>query len=299
MNNSEKVRLPRVAVLLPTFQGEKYLEKQIESIVGQIDVIVDIYVCDDGSTDTTVELLKKLDKKFNFASFTQTNRIGSTAVFFQLLNYVDLTDYVAFSDQDDIWMPNKLTTSIKTLVESNTELVFSRREHIDDRGIVIGNSIKINRDPTWANAAVQNVAFGNTQVLTKKGFELVRQIGYVQVTHFDSWVFLLITSCFNVSYIDQNLIQYRLHLNNQVGLRKLSNYWDFHKYLVEYEKQVDVLLNVAAGIIRQDSMRGLIKFRSKSFSVDRFNLFENRELVFRQNRIETILLRLLLLFRVR
>jgi glycosyltransferase involved in cell wall biosynthesis len=299
MNNSDKVGLPRVAVLIPTFQGEKYLEKQMKSILNQIDVIVDIYVCDDGSTDGTVELIEKLHKEFHFAVVTQTNRIGSTSAFFHLLNYVGVADFVAFSDQDDIWMRNKLTTSIKELAESNSELVFSRREHIDDLGRVIGNSPKINRKPTCANAAVQNVAFGNTQVVTKKGYELIRQMGHVDVAHFDSWVFLLITSCFDVSHVDQKLIQYRLHTNNQVGLRKIRHYRVFHKRLVEYEKQVDILLNVAGGIMRQDAKRGLIRFRSKSFKSYRFRFFEKSELVFRQNKLETFLLRLLLLFRVR
>jgi glycosyltransferase involved in cell wall biosynthesis len=299
MKDATNVSVPRVAVLIPTYQGKSFLETQIESILNQKDVIVDIYICDDGSSDGTFELLLKLNSRLNFAALIQTSRIGSTAAFFRLLCLVKDADFVAFSDQDDVWMSNKLLDSVKTLNDHNSELVFSKRQHIDEYGRIIGYSRGIKHEPTWANAAVQNVAFGNTQVLSKKGFEFVRRIGFVEVIHFDAWVYLLIASCYNVSYIDQNLVQYRLHSKNQVGLRKLRHFRHFYKHLLEYEKQVDILLDVAGEEIREDAKRGLTKFRTKPFNVCKYMFSNQKDMIFRQSKLETFCLRLLIGFPLR
>jgi glycosyltransferase involved in cell wall biosynthesis len=294
MNDSTRELLPRVAVLLPTYQGVRFLEIQLDSIISQEDVTTDIYVCDDGSTDGTLELIKKINSRYKFATIIESNRIGSTSAFFLLLSLVEGADFVAFCDQDDIWMPNKLIISIEKLAAEKSELVFSRREYIDEFGRVTGDSPRIDREPTWANAAVQNVAFGNTQVLSKNGFELVKQIGLVEVTHFDSWVYLLIASTYKVSNIDKNLIQYRLHPKNQIGLRKVTHFFDFHRRLEEYERQVDILLNVASEKLRQDAKIGLSKFRSRSFKFRDFLFSNESDVIFRQSKLETFFVRLLI-----
>ncbi len=294
MKDLTEQSLPRVAVLIPTYQGERFLEIQLESILAQRDVATEIYICDDGSTDGTLELIMEMHSKHHFSAIIESNRIGSTAVYFLLLSIVEEVDFVAFCDQDDIWLPDKLITSIRKLTEENSELVFSGREYIDEFGKVIGHSPKVNRRPTWANAAVQNIAFGNTQVLSKNGFELLKQIGLVEVTHFDAWVYLLMASARKVSNIDKNLIQYRLHSNNQIGLRKLGHFFDFHKRLADFERQVDILLNAANEELRQDAKVGLRRFRSKSLDIRGF-LFSNRSsVVFRQSKLETFFVRLLI-----
>jgi glycosyltransferase involved in cell wall biosynthesis len=283
---------PKVAVLIPTFQGVLFLEKQIKSVYDQENVDVDVYVCDDGSTDGTFELLNQLNSQFKFKVLVTSNRIGSNKVFFYLLDLVKGADFVAFCDQDDIWKSNKLITSIRKLNDENSDLVFSRREHIDVNGKNIGVSPRVIRDPSWANAAVENVAFGNTQVLSKKGYNLIRRIGFVDVDHFDSWVFLLIASHSKVSYIDKFLIQYRIHKGNQVGLRKFPDLLNFNKRLVNFEMQVDKLLRIENLVINDKASRGLNKFCC-STNLNMSDLFSSKsDWVFRQSALETILLRL-------
>lgn len=286
-----------VAVLIPTYQGVLYLETQIKSVYEQKDVTFDLYICDDGSTDGTIELLNRLNSQFNFKVLTTTNRIGSNGAFFHLLGLVEEADYVAFCDQDDIWRQDKLISSITKLTHENSDLVFSRREYIDLNDKVVGKSPRVSRCPCWANAAVENIAYGNTQVLSKNGFNLVQSIGFVDVEHFDSWVYLLVSSYSRVSYIDECLIQYRIHKGNQVGLRNISDYVSFHKRFVNYEMNVRTLLELEELEINEKIRRGLFKFCSSARIKFPDLLARRCDWVFRQSTLETIAIRIWIFFR--
>ncbi|WP_276836115.1 glycosyltransferase [Megasphaera stantonii] len=111
--------LPEVQVLMSTYNGEKYLEEQIESILQQKNVKVNLLVRDDGSTDRTIDILKKYadEKKLKF--YLESN-IGYAKSFMNLLWNAEIgMDYYAFSDQDDVWLPEKLISGINK-IKSNS-----------------------------------------------------------------------------------------------------------------------------------------------------------------------------------
>ena len=121
----------RVAVLMSTYNGEIYLESQIESILSQKTTFdFDLIVRDDGSTDSTISLLDRY-AQLQQLKYTKGKNIGAARSFIQLIQDNRDFDYYAFSDQDDVWYEDKLETGIKAICDiegpalycSNCELV--------------------------------------------------------------------------------------------------------------------------------------------------------------------------------
>ncbi|EOB2814296.1 TPA: glycosyltransferase [Vibrio vulnificus] len=109
----------RVAVLLAAYNGEAYLREQIETIINQVDVSVDIFISLDTSTDNSLELLRSLSSKHTNIKLLEPGKTFGSAGqnFFHLLMDVDFSSYsyVAFADQDDIWLENKLCKAIEEI----------------------------------------------------------------------------------------------------------------------------------------------------------------------------------------
>lgn len=113
--------LPKVCILMATFNGEKYIREQVESILGQTGVNIFIFISDDLSLDKTGQILNDYAGKSNISILQNSERYGSAAGnFFSLLKRVnfDNFDFVAFSDQDDIWNMEKLSIGVSYLMEN-------------------------------------------------------------------------------------------------------------------------------------------------------------------------------------
>jgi rhamnosyltransferase len=113
-----ETQLPSVAVLMASYNGEKFIAQQVESIFSQSDVHVTLYVRDDGSTDGTIALLKEFQKKgWPVIILPSDKRLGAAKNFLCLMRDVsfDRHDFVGYADQDDIWMPAKLISAISAM----------------------------------------------------------------------------------------------------------------------------------------------------------------------------------------
>ena len=113
------------AVLLAAFNGEDWIEEQIESILNQKNIDVHIYVSLDISSDSTIEILNKIiDKDKRVILLPYGEKFGNAAKnFYRLIKDVDFSnyDFISFSDQDDIWKENKLKNSCKAIREKNCD----------------------------------------------------------------------------------------------------------------------------------------------------------------------------------
>ncbi|MGO2113071.1 MAG: glycosyltransferase, partial [Pseudoclavibacter sp.] len=119
---------PRIAVLLATHNGERYLEEQLSTILSQRDVDLTLLVSDDNSSDGTRDLLKEAAARDPRIHLLTTGIFGAPAPnFYRLLSELDLdgVDYVAFADQDDRWMPGKLASHAALLAENRADGVSS------------------------------------------------------------------------------------------------------------------------------------------------------------------------------
>ena len=209
-------------VLLATFNGEKYLEEQLESLDRQEDVNVRVWANDDGSVDNTLNILHKWQKRGLIKGISKTSRVGSTRGFLGLLSERSDSEYVAFCDQDDLWDPRKLIYQIKKMSGDDAQMVFSRRDYINDQNQKVGQSTKPRRKISLNNAVIENSAPGNTQMLNRQAVKFINQISHSKVQHYDAWTYLLINAIGECKYIDMPLVRYRIHDENAVGVRKFD-----------------------------------------------------------------------------
>ena len=129
---------PKIDVLMTTYNGEKYLKEQIESILNQTYKNINLIISDDCSTDNTRDILKEYQDLENIKIYYQDKNLGYVANFEFLLKHVE-SDIYMLSDQDDVWMPNKIEETFKKLEEDNADLVFTDLEVVNS---LIGNTIK-------------------------------------------------------------------------------------------------------------------------------------------------------------
>lgn len=106
--------MDRIVVLLSTYNGEKYLEEQLQSIIIQENVEVELVVRDDGSTDNSIEIVKKYTDLY-----TTGKNIGYTNSYIKLISEAPNAEYYALADQDDIWFPEKLSAAIEFIKHSD------------------------------------------------------------------------------------------------------------------------------------------------------------------------------------
>jgi glycosyltransferase involved in cell wall biosynthesis len=289
---------PKVFILLSTFNGEKYLDNQLESIWSQIGVTPEVYVTDDGSTDDTISILKKWEKIGLIKKIDLVNGRGASKNFLSMLYAVKDLLPVAFSDQDDIWEPNKLKLQLEMTTKKGPRLSCSRRTHIDENGTVIGASKRITKEVIWRNAIIENIAYGNTIFLNQEGVGLAKSFRNLDVFHYDSWLYLLFSVCGNVDYLDEPLTKYRIHYQNSIGIRKslslrkfLGNFRHYFAqsiFLADLIKSTPLNKNSAAFV----SYVAEIQYSPKIISAIKIL----KSPVFRQSSFETMFAKILLVF---
>ena len=172
--DGERKESRKVAVLMSTYNGEKFLREQIESLFAQVGVDLTVYVRDDGSSDGTLEILRRYEsEKF---IVTVGNNLGPANSFMELLYSVpDTYDYYAFSDQDDIWAPDKLSAGIQMLEEKGALLYGCNQMLVDKDGNELGvwrkEGYKVSTTPI--EVIVRNSISGCTMIFTRKLFLIV------------------------------------------------------------------------------------------------------------------------------
>lgn len=210
---------------MATRNGEEFISEQLLSIARQKGVEVELWISDDGSGDGT---LLKIEN-FMAAQPALPVRVirgpeaGFVRNFLSLACNPDLdAPYFAFSDQDDIWHPNKLRVAIDALVHAPVcfpALYTSRTRTIGRDGEIKGYSPQFRQPPSLENALVQSIGGGNTMVFNDAVRRLLICAGSdVNVQTHDWWTYLAATSCGGfVVYDPEPHIDYRQHGNNIVG----------------------------------------------------------------------------------
>lgn len=214
-----------VAILLCTYNGEKYVREQVESIIAQTHRDWSLWVSDDGSKDRTLDIIRECMQSCRQPlHILRGPSIGFSQNFMSLLSKNAIcADYFAFADQDDIWHADKLERALRWHVSVPEEMpnLYGGRTHlVDEAGESIGYSPFYSKKPCFANALVQNIASGNTMVLNRKARELLCLFKEkTDVAFHDWWAYILISGVGgNVHYDPVSSIDYRQHSNNLVGM---------------------------------------------------------------------------------
>lgn len=209
---------PEVAVLLATYNGQQHLGAQLKSIVEQTIGPVKIIASDDGSTDKTLEILNTCADEVHNGP-----RQGFSANFLNLIEKVNTNSaYYAFSDQDDIWNPDKLERAIeflKTVDPQKPALYCSRTLLVDEALKPLGYSPLFKKPPSFLNALVQSIGGGNTMVFNQAALKLLKETkNKSAIVSHDWWAYLLISGAGGTVFYDEKpSLHYRQHSQNLVG----------------------------------------------------------------------------------
>ena len=244
----------KLQILMSTYNGEKHIREQLESLLEQTvwkkkEWQIEIVIRDDGSVDDTCKILMEYEQACEYIHVYKEKNVGVIASFFDLIRKVEKdVDYIALSDQDDVWMPDKLECAVNSLNKENAEmpLLYCGKPMLTDEmlnpipSIMYGENVR----PSFGNALIENICTGCTAVFNYKLAELV-QFGNPEFTVMHDWWLYLLASCFGKVIIDvQPHIFYRQHGENTVGVQK--NYWNeckarmhrFHSNRYNIHKQV-------------------------------------------------------------
>ena len=212
-----------VTVLLSTYNGEKYLKEQIDSILGQKNVKVKLIIRDDGSNDNTKLVLDQY-KNNNMIKIYFEENVGVGKSFWKLLSLAEKSEYYAFCDQDDVWQSNKLFVAIEKLKAnenipalycSNTKLVDSNLNYIKTTNLDNGKIRAIG------SVMIQNHAIGCTTVFNRLLLDNLLRLPCKELKNgiiHDSIAYKLCYAIGKVVFDKNSYILYRQHTDNAIGV---------------------------------------------------------------------------------
>ncbi len=221
----------KLSVALCTYNGAKYLPEQLESIAAQTRLPDELIVGDDCSSDDTVSIIQRFAQRAPFPVHLTVNEsnLGSSKNFELAINRC-ASDIIALSDQDDVWMPEKLAKSADAFERhSGLGLVFSNAELVDEQLRPLGKNLwdftfpeqdreLIKRGKTLEVLVKYNVVTGATMAFRSHFRRLFIPIPNGATLFHDRWIALLIATQAEVRYLDETLIKYRQHHQQQVGV---------------------------------------------------------------------------------
>lgn len=233
-----------VLVLLSTFNGQKYFNDQINSILNQEKVEIHIRIRDDGSSEEFQKYLASYESYKNL-KITYGNNIGIARSYWRLLNSIrDLESYdaIAFADQDDIWLSNKMIHGLKILDSNQPSpmLYSSGYKYIDSSSKLIGSFKPKNSFLKPQNFYVQNICLGATQVFNRAAVQILQNFPPPRLLMHDAWAGLIISYLGSVYLDGEETIHYRLHDSNAIGRKsRVCAAREFRKNVFRHLKELD------------------------------------------------------------
>nr|WP_294679512.1 glycosyltransferase [uncultured Blautia sp.] len=208
-----------IEVIMSTFNGKQNVVRQLDSILAQKGVDVSVLIRDDGSTDGTLELLKQYCAAHNNVRVIPGKNVGWRKSFLCGLELSEKADYYAYSDQDDVWLPNKLEECVDILESEKSNepsMVHCNRYSCDEELKPFEvQSIKIPKPVSKKNALTQEYAQGCTIVMNKAAKDLVTKYKPSELAPHDFWTGLLCYYFGKVYYTDSRLIYHIRYKNSE------------------------------------------------------------------------------------
>ena len=225
---------PPVTVAIATYNGAKYLEEQLHSILSQTLVPAELVVCDDASDDGTRDILEKYQAKGLLRFYVNEKRLGYVANFQKAVLNASLGHYIALSDQDDIWLPGKLEAAMKVMLKLETgdkpAMVYSDLILVDENRDLLNPSFRNELGQDGYERCLDTLLFGGfvngcTMLMNPKMSDYFSTIPAGEFITHDTWISLIAYTFGQVGTVPEALIHYRSHTNNATdlkGLKKLS-----------------------------------------------------------------------------
>ncbi|MFC3190953.1 glycosyltransferase family 2 protein [Pseudocitrobacter faecalis] len=254
-----------VDVALASYNGEKYISEQIESILNQSHKNIRLYISDDGSTDNTVTIIKRYIEQDHRVHLVNTERVGGVINNFEVALKATSADYIMLSDQDDYWEYDKIEQQLSAMLieESNYKakpiLGYTDLELVDEKLKPISNSFyasaKLNplRNLNYCNLSWMGSVMGCTIIMNRLALDNALPFNKQIIMH-DHWLAMKTLEVGHLFYIDKAFIQYRQHSRN------VSGGLGFRKKLINKILDVNRYKNMVKRTKIVSSMHGLDSF---------------------------------------
>jgi len=226
----------KFSVAMCTYNGVRFIAEQLASIAAQTRLPDQLIVCDDRSTDATVECVREFARNAPFPVRVVENEknLGSTKNFERAIELCD-GDFIALADQDDVWLPEKLRRLEEALADQGTGLAFTDGEVVDESLLPLGQRVwqtirfdereqrLVRKGHAFAVLLEHNVVTGAALALKAEFRKLILPIPNnlvhdgIPVLH-DWWAALLVSAVAKVSFVPESLFKYRQHSTQQMGV---------------------------------------------------------------------------------
>jgi len=228
--------LPKIAIIMSSYNGAEHLPRQISSILNQSYKDWQLFIRDDNSSDNTLDIIedyaRRYPDKVNLIRGEKRN-IGISESFLSLLNYVE-SDYVMFCDQDDVWLSDKIKVTFDKMRETEEKFGFGTPVLIHTDLKVVDEGLNIVSDSLWRyqhlnpekgktlnRLLVQNVVTGCTMMINKALKNKIRFFPKQAIMH-DWWASLVAAAFGKIDYVPTSTILYKQHDNSSIGAKE----WD-------------------------------------------------------------------------
>ncbi len=274
----------QIDILLATYNGEKYLREQIDSILNQTYKNIRLIVSDDCSKDGTGKILEEYkNKEKRIKVYYQEKNLGVVKNIEFLLGKVE-SPYYMLADQDDVWLPEKTEKSLETLKSNNADLVFGDLEVVDENLNTLYKSFndymllsrKINKyiDDYKVNY-LYNCVTGCTVLAKRETIEKILPLptNSKYLIH-DYWIGLMTSLNGKLAYMPEKYIKYRQHGNNQVGTEKISH--GFKKLEQVREHFINVKLGVFGTYVENNEKFPTDLQKQNTEALDYYKMLQNK-----------------------
>lgn len=279
----------KVNILMSTYNGQQFLAEQIRSIQEQSYTDWTLFIRDDGSSDNTKEILKDFehqDSRIHLIDNDKSDNLGVIKSFHKLVNH-DRADYYFFSDQDDVWLPNKLELSLKEAQNylADLPLMVYMDLKVVNQDLKIMTESMVKSQSHHANTELvqeltENTVTGGVAMINHALAEMWQETDDILM---HDWYLALLASAFgNLVFIDQPGELYRQHSDNVLGARTLSKrfkkwirphilfavYWDLIK---NSQKQASHLLQMPLSQSNRELIEAFVTIMDKPM-LERFRI---------------------------
>ncbi|MBR4473211.1 MAG: glycosyltransferase family 2 protein [Oscillospiraceae bacterium] len=216
----------KMQILLSSYNGERFLREQLDSLLSQSLPGIEILVRDDGSCDTTAEILTEYEQRGKLHWYAGEN-LGPTRSFWRLLQDAPDADTYAFCDQDDVWDVDKLEIAAKTLerLDASKPALYCGDVRVTDEKLHILSEHMVRSAPVdYPHALLRNLAPGCTYVFNRAARELLRRYDAERLgIELYDWTVYQLVACFgSVVYDSAPHMCYRQHGDNAIGAQRMT-----------------------------------------------------------------------------
>lgn len=251
-----------VSIAMATYNGEKYVKEQLDSILNQTYRNLEIIICDDNSTDDTFKILEDYSKKDKRIKLYRNKKNLGFVKNFEKAIFLCKGEYIALSDQDDIWMEDKIEILLDEI--NNFDLIHTDAYLIDEKGIIISKSFsrssnKMIYPESIVDLVLNGCVTGCTCMFSRKLRNFALPFPEDLYIH-DKWLGINAYYLNSIKYLDKPLIKYRQHSNNQIGaginklnLEKVIKFFTIKKNKCELFKNLIKLINIILSNLQLDT----------------------------------------------